>query len=440
MRGPPYTPIDSSRRGRDARDKTITDPGLPGRIRSSLAAGPDSRGLRAFFECREVTCPGLGMADLLRWLRDPASGRAISRFRQDIDPRVRPGEPPPHVIAYGMGAYYVAQSLRPRSEPVPVGRIALVGCPLHRRFPWDVILGQQPFAFTVRNELVRPRLPLRAAGWLAWREYGLGDAGLRGFLGPADLVHTTPADADPLGPCGSCGPPLQEPLARVHNAHLGEYARDAFLGVWHALDLWLPFLWDLAANDLWDFIDFCRACAKEESLHGETSRVWVLEAALAEQPWRFLGRLYPTQPEDSRRDLQTVLANRLFKWNDPDRYSQTGPLSVTSERNSRQFLDQDGNPLPRRIHDRLEEQVGRAIRALRQGVVAAYRELFARLMDRFEIRLPDIYWQDDLQQYRTSSTRGADGADHKIGLIHPGTALSAAVASVAGPLSGGALK
>jgi pimeloyl-ACP methyl ester carboxylesterase len=180
----------------------------------------------------------------------------------------------PHVIAHSLGTYLVGRALK-KFPDFDLGHIVLVSTVLPRRYPWRKILAHRPRCVTsVRSEFGRADLVVRGVRWIRWLAWDLGTAGAYGFKVDPSCVHTNDS---PTLRCSLC----VNNLAPVHNIPLGEFTHsDAFLGVMHARNLWLPFLWGYDPDEYSYYLEKCREAA---GLHKQ--RRWPELDAVANELW-----------------------------------------------------------------------------------------------------------------------------------------------------------
>jgi pimeloyl-ACP methyl ester carboxylesterase len=233
---------------------------------------------------------------------------------------------PPHVIAHSFGTFLFGCLLE-RFRSVRVGEVLLVGCVLKSNFPWRRLTRYRIGSVsTVRNEVAGQDWLVRLAGVIGCVVPNLGSAGVSGFHGPLDIVHT---QEDCLGPCETCE--SVGFLAPVHNVSLSECGHcDLLRGDSHARVFWLPVLWGIQPFEFRLFVTLCAEAAFYEEA-GDLARLRIVEGYLRRRPWRWA----------SGQSLETVIWLQMV-----DRYG---------------YLGEDTEEL-------LEGMVANAVRSLWRGV------------------------------------------------------------------------
>jgi len=205
-----------------------------------------------------------------------AVGEAIWRRRREarrfaiwVHDRAR-GARGINFIAHSFGTYLTGTILLYNLKPPTNGakinqarRIVLAGSVLPVNYSWAGLTYANPRPFhQVRNEAGGRDLVVRLAGIAQsiLPHIGIGDAGLRGFEGAPELIHTV--NDDPLGFCQRCPTPIEKRMRRVHNVlHPTFFHSDALSGCAQAQTFWLPFLWGLDSWEYWDFRQLCSAAS-----------------------------------------------------------------------------------------------------------------------------------------------------------------------------------
>lgn len=202
------------------------------------------------------------------------------KVKKDFSSRVGPGERP-HLIAHSLGTYLMAHILKKHAD-VHLGRVVLIGCVLPRNFNWGGIRAAKPPAFeAIRNEVGKKDWVARLAYHVKRLVPGLGHAGLAGFEGPANEVHTVG------GSNLFCSDCPQASTGLIHNVlHPERGHSDAFLGRNDAVHFWLPFFWNIEPPEYHEFLKFC-AEAAERNGEGDVAGRSIAEEALHAKEWRW---------------------------------------------------------------------------------------------------------------------------------------------------------
>lgn len=180
---------------------------------------------------------------------------AYQRVVKDYDKESLPGETP-HAIAHSFGTFLWGRLMQ--RATTRCGRVVFAGSVLSRSFVTSKLPGgdERPFK-EIRNEVGSRDHVAGMAGAL-WRVVpDLGDAGLRGFEGPAEHFHGV---EDSYGKCRACEEATDPPSWLVHNIQLPYAAHnDLFITEKHAFYFWLPFLWGVQPREFVDWLEWCRA-------------------------------------------------------------------------------------------------------------------------------------------------------------------------------------
>jgi hypothetical protein len=257
--------------------------------------------------------------------------RCADRLKADMDDRLRSTGPRPHVIAHSLGTW-MSMTILFKFLFVHFDRVVLVGNILRRRFDWEGLLNRKPEAFRdIRAELGASDWVVRLAAIAGLLPGDIGGAGVWGFKGPSQLVHTIP---DPTYACGQCLLAGHR-QAGVHNVPLGGYGHsDVFLGKDHCHQLWLPFLWGFPPHEFIRYEDLCSMhvslrdkIEKQVATPGDKEDFLLVHRELLTREWSWLGaslekhiesRLSRLSPS-TRNDIASVVgrvADYVVKAND----------------------------------------------------------------------------------------------------------------------------
>lgn len=241
---------------------------------------------------------GLWMAN---WAKRYRLGRALRTVARQLGSTGAPERR--HVVAHSLGTLLAVRAAE--SFPaITLDRVVLCGSVLPEGYDWTPHLGD-PATGRVWNEV-------GDRDWVAWLAHragrlapGLGRAGLRGFSGPSNTVHTL---AGPRKDCEVCG----TPPAPVHNVRIGHFRHsDAFVVRAHAATFWLPFLWGFSIPDYDRFIVLCHLAASYQAKHDRPAVV-ILERELRERSWEWAGgRSLESYAEERLKTQQGSLDKRV---------------------------------------------------------------------------------------------------------------------------------
>jgi pimeloyl-ACP methyl ester carboxylesterase len=183
------------------------------------------------------------------WLRQRAFRQAAERYSE----HALAGEHP-HLIAHSYGTKIAVQLMN--RPGVRLHRVVFVGSPLPARFDWDEELRDNPQAFKeLTNERGRRDRVIALAGAVGKFLPLLGNAGLIGFQGRADLIHDTGALRVS---CPMCMGLEEAAKARIHNISWKHFKHsDWFIGGLHTNNFWLPLFWGFAPEEYSAFIAAC---------------------------------------------------------------------------------------------------------------------------------------------------------------------------------------
>lgn len=176
-------------------------------------------------------------------LRRKTAARVVEQFDSATFPGKRT-----HVVAHSFGTYLSGVMLRRFNREF--GCVCLAGSVLRRRFPWsDLIKRPRPAVEAVRNDVARRDRVALGGGMLPY----LGSSGTRGFVGPADVIHSPK-----VSPCSEC---VDGHVAAVHNIEFDFEHSDHFVGRGHLEGQYLPFLFRVDPAEYAEFVGWCRAGA-----------------------------------------------------------------------------------------------------------------------------------------------------------------------------------
>jgi pimeloyl-ACP methyl ester carboxylesterase len=189
----------------------------------------------------------LGCLKILNaWFRRRALKTAIQQYS------ALPGEYP-HVIAHSFGTWIAANLMKRPS--IRLDSVIFLGCPMPAHYDWERELADNPTAFNdLTNETGLRDAPVAVAGALTRVSPNLGDAGLVGFKGREELVHTGAIRLS----CHKCLALPETRRARIHNISWKDFGHsDWFVGNGHCVNRWLPQLWGFPPDEYRDFVAFC---------------------------------------------------------------------------------------------------------------------------------------------------------------------------------------
>lgn len=144
---------------------------------------------------------------------------------------------------------------------------------------------------------------------------GLGNAGFRGLVSDGFHVHDL-AEDDMCLACEQGGP---RPEWIIHNVRMRYFAHnDQFITPKHALQFWLPFLWEIEPQEFRDWLELCRVAARFQA-QGQLGRgALKAEHRLRTHRWRWAGGTLEQlvrleYPAAAHRLDDPVFALRLFR-------------------------------------------------------------------------------------------------------------------------------
>jgi len=256
---------------------------------------------------------------------------AFERVKAELQAAADDSPFPPFLVAHSLGTYLTAHVLR-ETQSLNLSRIIYTGCVLDRRFRWDEIVPSsgesrlmQVTNYVGRIDLVPAMTGLLRCIWclstvigrivpdrvaevlrnlLYWRS--LGAAGVLGFKGSSELVHTT----KPQEPCSACS----GKVGLIHNIDHG-WARHSTLNQDRPFQAWswIPSLWGIPVHEYHQWQSICRrGYAHSQNL--KESINWVslreYEDKLLKGPWS-----WPSSPDVHGRPGQTLeqLVESLLK-------------------------------------------------------------------------------------------------------------------------------
>lgn len=125
---------------------------------------------------------------LMPWTRR----RKVEWFRNQYQSLIKPGDPPPHLIAHSFGSYIAAEAMRKHSE-IRFGRVIICGSIIERGFPWQIAFSRGQVT-CVLNETGGRDVPAAIVGWAV---EDAGSSGRDGFKGshPCLIESPNPHDA-----------------------------------------------------------------------------------------------------------------------------------------------------------------------------------------------------------------------------------------------------
>lgn len=211
--------------------------------------------------------------------------KVLNNFKTELDERIPTGDSP-HLIAHSFGTFLAAHALL-KFPNVSFRRVIFAGCVLPRHFRWNDIFSRnlgEGFVH-LRNEIAaKDWIPRIAAFSKLLLLPGFGGAGVFGFIGSKEYIHTV---TTPAALCTHCQSTHFQ--ARIHNVLYSEYVHsDHFVGVGHAESFWLPYFWDIEPCEFRDFVDFCSlaSCLEDElDLHNLS----IVEEELRNRHWNWAG-------------------------------------------------------------------------------------------------------------------------------------------------------
>jgi pimeloyl-ACP methyl ester carboxylesterase len=214
-----------------------------------------------------------------------ANRLAVARLRATVDAFAdfygeevqNPGHPP-HLIAHSLGTYISGNALK-RFGGVRFRRIVYCAAVLPRRFSWKRLQAGGQIQY-VRSEIGLKDLIPKAASWLSVIVPGFGNAGLAGFSGPIETIHTV---EDQNLTCLHCS----QRFAAVHNVKLPYEHSTFFNGGLQCECYWLPFLLGYDPVEYRLLMDMCAELDELDKLGNGEARD-ELETQLYHTEWKFL--------------------------------------------------------------------------------------------------------------------------------------------------------
>jgi len=239
----------------------------------------------------------------------------VAVLRQ-FDEHVAVGEQP-SCIAHSFGTYLFGRILMERPT-VRCSQVIFAGSVLARSFPSQLLRSRTLMPFDeLRNEIGSSDPVVWAAGLARRLVRHLGNAGLRGFQPLEERVHEVNGPGQRCPTCSTSGPPV--PWA-IHNVRIKAFAHsDQFITPRHAVQYWLPALWNIDVPEFGDWLSLCMLAsfAGRPSVHAP--KALQAEQTILERNWSwagstiesFIGSEYPDVGKAMQED--PVQALRVYR-------------------------------------------------------------------------------------------------------------------------------